>query len=124
MATVTAERLVEIRVLFRAPDLDGLWGIPYSMRPGQQPGDIWRAHHKWETPQPGWYGSRQVDISDWLWLGQAGWYGSMSQEEIQAMRYYLRTLPAQAIPLYSNEWCDLTDLQSRSGRKRQNEDRD
>lgn len=31
-----------IRVLFLSPNF-GLYGIPYDMRPGQQPGDLWRS---------------------------------------------------------------------------------
>jgi hypothetical protein len=57
------------------------------MRPGQQPGDLWRAKRDFMSPPPGVLGSKPIDLSDWIWLGQPGWWGSMSvsqQAEVQA----------------------------------------
>jgi hypothetical protein len=41
-------------VLWRQPDILTLWGIPYAMRPGQSPADIFAAQ---PFPRPGWLGS-------------------------------------------------------------------
>lgn len=108
---ITKEKLQSIKVLFRAPN-GGLYGIPYEMRKdcGQQPRDIWRAHHEYEPPRPGWYGSKQVDISDWIWLGwDGGYHGGLDIPDVELVREYLKPLKElDAIPLYSGEWTSLT----------------
>lgn len=87
-----------------------LWGIPYDMRPGQQPGDLRRAHRDYVPPPPGWYGSKQIDLSDWVWLGSPGWYGSMSREEQAEVKAFLDRLPKDAIPAWPEEWTKLSEV--------------
>lgn len=88
---ITRETLKNIKVLFRTPDSLALYGIPYNMREdcGQQPGDLWRAYRDYEPPPPGHYGSKQIDISDWVWLGTPGWFGHMTTEEIEVVKEFL-----------------------------------
>lgn len=83
------EKLKSIKVLFRMPDSLALVGIPYDMRPGQQPRDIWKAFRDYTSPKPGHYGSKQVDISDWIWLGTPGWFGDMTAEEVAAVKDFI-----------------------------------
>lgn len=62
--------LATIRVLFRRDDSLELFGIPYEMRPGQSPRDLWRAGR----------------TDGWIWLGSPGWWGhldSVAQHEIR-----------------------------------------
>ena len=49
-----------IKILFRSPDTLTLWGIPYEMRPGQSPGDLWRSNSHPDTlaQARGIYGGR------------------------------------------------------------------
>lgn len=84
------EQLSKIIVLFRQPDTNCLYGIPYVMRPGQQPGDLWRAGR----------------TEGWVWLGSPGWYGDRTRDEAAAIRQWLagRDLPQQP-----NEWCRVEE---------------
>ena len=87
--------LASIRVLWRDRN-GGLWGIPYGMRPGQSPHNLWDSTtlvrlntngmdlgHR--TPAPG-------PRPGWIWLGGAGWYGSMTADQIQAVQAFLAPL--------------------------------
>jgi hypothetical protein len=91
-----------LRVLFRCPTSFTLWGIPYEMRSGQQPGDLYRA--AW----PGGRGSslpRKVERAapaDWVYLGSPGWF--QGSEAYQArVREFLATL--ETVPGHPWEWC-------------------
>ena len=102
-------KLDTIKVLFRDPDTFALWGIPYEMRPGQQPGDLWRARRDYTPPPPGHYGSKQIDLSDWIWLGTPGWWGSMSKAgQVEAQAFITRAQEADAIPMGPYEWVSLS----------------
>ena len=81
--------LESICILYREPDTLSLWGIPYDMRPGQQPADI-------------------ADRAGWVWLGSPGWYGSMSPGEIEVVRAF-RDRWLSAIPGGPNEWSRLVE---------------
>lgn len=87
----TPENLAKIKILFRTSDTLILWGICYDMRAecGQQPKDI---SEEWR--------------GDWIYLGQPGWFGSMSREEIDATKAFLAER-ADEIPSGPNEWCRL-----------------
>jgi len=65
-----------IRVLFRAPDALTLWGIPYDLRPGQAPIHLWKSEHS--SARRGW-----------IYLGEPGWYGSLSRERIDQIKAFL-----------------------------------
>ena len=97
--------LAKIRVLYRDGNL-GLWGIPYDMRPGQAPRDIYRAHAEYVPPRPGWYGSKQVSIADWIWLGSPGWYGSKTSEQVEAIKAFLERYD----PLVPGSWHEWSRL--------------
>jgi hypothetical protein len=106
--------LDSIKVLFRAPDTLALYGVPYRMRPGQQPGDLWRAHRDYPVipgslgpAYPG-YGSRQIDLSDWIWLGQPGSWGSITSADQEAITAWLDSL-GPVVPEGPYEWSDLTE---------------
>lgn len=86
----TAENLARVRALYREDETGSLWGIPYVPRPGQSPRDIDR----------GWRG-------DWFWLGQPGWYGEMTREEIEAAKAFLLEYRDE-IPRDCHDWCILT----------------
>lgn len=40
-------KLQTVRVLWCEPETLRLWGIPYDLRPGQQPRDLWRESAAW-----------------------------------------------------------------------------
>lgn len=102
--------LSSIKVLFMAPDTLTLWGIPYEMRPGQQPGDLFRAHRDYVPPKPGHYGSKRIDLSDWVYLGEPGWFGSMSAERRAEVEAFLASIPKDAKPHGPYEWTRLADF--------------
>lgn len=108
---VTDAMLASIRVLFRRDDSLCLYGIPYDMRPGQSPGDIWRASkayrprasiYEMQAPHRDW-------TSDWIWLGSPGWFGSMSPEAIVRVKAWLAERKAKdEIPGGPFEWNPIT----------------
>lgn len=101
---ITQRDLYGIKILFRAPDTLALWGIPYEMRPGQQPGDLWRAAHDTDLmsrARPG-YDPRK----GWIWLGSPGWYGHMSDKEIALVDDFLRPL-GDLVPQNPYEWSEI-----------------
>lgn len=85
----TRENLARIRVLFRDADTLSLWGLPYEMRLGQAPRDVHRNHR-----------------GEWIWLGQPGWFGSMTPEERRAVEEFLAAHDDK-IPRGAYEWCTL-----------------
>lgn len=84
--------LSSIRVLYRAPDTLCLYGIPYKMRPGQSPRDIW--------------GYRDHPEHGWIWLGSCGWFGDMSKERQAEVKAFLRAHHDE-IPQWPFEWVPL-----------------
>jgi len=102
------DKLAEVRVLWRQPDTLGLWGIPYDMREGQSPNDLARAHRNWEAPRYGHYGSKRIDLSDWIWIGQPGWWGSWTKADVAALKSWLASpRVAENIPDGPCEWTTL-----------------
>lgn len=101
------DKLQTIKVLWRQPDTLTLWGIPYRMREdvGQQPYDLWKAHRDYVLPKPGWYGSKQIDLSDWIYLGEPGWYGNLSKEDQAAIEQFLAKHDVPGGPC---EWSDIS----------------
>ena len=91
--------LRKIKILFRTADL-ALYGIPYDLRPGQQPIHLWRAHQDY-VPNPGQYGSRRIDLSDWLYLGSPGWWGNLSKDDQTAIQAFLE---GKDVPGNPYEW--------------------
>ncbi len=83
------EKLKSIVVLWRQPDLLTLWGIPYDMRPGQQPYDLWKAWRDYVPPLPGWYGSKRICLDDWVYLGEPGWWGTLTREDQKLIEEFL-----------------------------------
>jgi len=103
-------KLAAIKVLWRRPGTLCLYGIPYLMREGQSPYDLWRAHEEWKAPPPGHYGSKRIDLSDWIWLGSPGWWGSYSKADHTAIKAWL-DLPhvKPCIPGNPCEWSPLDE---------------
>lgn len=96
--TITPETLASIKVLWRQPDTLALWGIPYAMRAGQQPYDLWRSTSYPATLAQGISGARIEAPGprfDWVWLGSPGWWGSMTAAEQALVTAWLagRDLP-------------------------------
>ena len=97
-----------IKVLFRAPDSLALYGIPYNMRPGQAPGDIYHAYRAYIPPPYGTYGAKCVDISDWIWLGgSTGWWGSMTRDQQADVQAFLAR-QGDLVPENPNEWSEVS----------------
>jgi hypothetical protein len=103
-------KLAAIKVLWRRPGTLCLYGLPYLMREGQSPYDLWRAHEEWKAPPPGHYGSKRIDLSDWIWLGSPGWWGSYSKADHAAIKAWL-DLPhvKPCIPGNPCEWSPLDE---------------
>jgi hypothetical protein len=83
------ERLASIQVLYRQPDTLALWGVPYRMRRGQQPHDIPQQYRR-----------------DWIWLGQPGWWGSMSRDWQADVKRWLARHKSD-LPQGPNEWSEV-----------------
>lgn len=103
-----------IRVLWRQPDLMSLWGIPYAMRPGQSPRDLWEGRQISDVLAlaAGHYGqmiSFPGPHEGWIWLGQPGWWGNLSSETQAAITAFLEPLrKADLVPTGPGEWQDVT----------------
>lgn len=109
---LTKAKLDGIVVLWRQPDLMALWGIPYSMREGcgQTPKHLWDARDR-DMRRPvrsGAHQSNPVDLSDWIWLGQFGWWGSLLPEEQATIRVWLS--PLEMLGLVPQGPCEFVDL--------------
>lgn len=87
--TITSQLLDTIRVLYAMPDTLSLYGIPYQMRPGQAPRDIFEKFRH-----------------EWIWLGSPGWFGSMTKAEISLVREFLTTFKND-IPQNPHEWTKI-----------------
>lgn len=85
-----------VKVLFRRDDSLCLYGIPYEMKPGQQPGDIWRSIRDapYRSPADCWragapYSQPTLPPEGWIWLGSPGWWGTMAREEREEIERFL-----------------------------------
>lgn len=83
---ITQAKLDTIRILYCAPDTLSLWGIPYQMREGQAPRDIYERFR-----------------GDWIWLGTPGWFGTMTEREIVIVKASLNVVKDN-IPQNPHEW--------------------
>lgn len=108
---ITDAMLASIRVLFRRDDSLCLYGITYDMRPGQSPGDIWRAskRHTPMTTARDWEHAarwpRSDFTSEWIWLGSPGWWGHMSRESQARVKAWLAVRASRdEIPDGPFEW--------------------
>ena len=112
-------RLARVRVLYREPDTLALWGIPYEMRRevGQTPRHIvqgyeerlerWRRHLGRYAP---WTPAPSDPRGEWLWLGQPGWWGTVSAEDRLVIEPWLARLRARdLIPGGACEFVQLTE---------------
>lgn len=82
--------LSSIRVLWRCPGSMGLFGIPYEMRAGQSPRDLYDVGN----------------VSDWTWLGSPGWWGSLSGPYQKRVAAFLGSL-GDLVPEGPGEWSEL-----------------
>lgn len=93
--------LRSVRVLYRDRNLQ-LWGIPYDLRPGQSPRDLFDSrtepvlgtHYGQARSAPG-------PRADWIWLGAPGWYSTMSPGERNETKAFLAGLD---VPKNAHEW--------------------
>ena len=100
-------KLAAIKVLWLQPDHLSLWGIPYRMRDdvGQTPNHLRRAYDEWVQPPYGTFGSKRVDLSDWIWLGSPGWWGNLSKADRAVIEAWLAQPHVKAsIPQGPGEW--------------------
>ena len=116
---VSKPDLDKIVVLWRRPDCMSLYGIPYAMREGcgQTPKHLWNARER-DLRRPvrsGVYQSKPVDLSDWIWLGQPEWWGSMLPEERAAIEVWLS--PLDMLGLVPTGFCEFVDLRKAFGGK-------
>jgi len=104
-------KLDGIRVLWRTGSGSmELYGIPYEMRIGQGPRDLVDA----EWPgllQPGdWRATprkqRGEAPSDWVWLGTPGWYGNVTDIELEEIKAFL-VRNSEYVPMNPGEWSVL-----------------
>lgn len=100
--------LNSIRTLYRQPDTLALWGIPYDMRPGQNPRDLWNASRPdvllaraggrlgamMHAPGP---------LDDWIYLGCPGWWGSIEEADQKRIAAWLAR-HAELVPENPCEW--------------------
>lgn len=106
---VTKTDLDKIVVLWRQPDLLALWGIPYAMREEcqQTPYHLWQARNA-DYRRSYCDTTKRVDLSDWIWLGQCGWWGSLLPEERAAIEVWLSPLEMlRLVPTGPYEFVDL-----------------
>jgi len=99
-----------IQVLFRSPSFGHLYGIPYAMRPGQGPADLWNSrrlqrYNGRTTPNPG-------PGEDWVWLGAGDWYGTMAAEDVAAVKEFLAEVGSW-VPETPGEWATREDWEGR-----------
>jgi hypothetical protein len=106
---ITKADLDEIVVLWRKSDCLSLYGIPYAMREscGQTPRHLWDAQNADYRRSP-MDTTKRVDLSDWIWLGSPGWWGSMLPEERTAVEVWLAPLYTFGlVPGNAYEFVDL-----------------
>lgn len=113
---ITPEVLANLKVLYRSPDTLTLYGIPYEMREGQSPRDIYEyakrsqqealerpQHILAAKPQP-------FPPKDWVYLGEPGWFGHSNEADAQAAKAFVDKLGRDA-PGDPHEWVRVADLQ-------------
>jgi len=116
--------LSEIVVLWRQPDTMALWGIPYDMRPGQSPRDLYEGRKVPDTlaAARGWYG-RTIPSpgprEGWIWLGSPGWWGNLDQRSQDTISSWLDGVTAGNrldLPQGPAEWILVSDLALKQAR--------
>lgn len=107
----SVENLATIRVVYLAPDTLTLCGIPYEMRPGQNPSHLWRASRRPAPPTTAaaWEHAARYPHNDWtdawIYLGEPGWYCTMTREQITLAKAFEAKLKASDLmPGYPHEW--------------------
>lgn len=105
----TIELLAAIRVVFLTPNSLTLCGIPYEMREGQEPRHLWKAAKEHKPYRVGDYHAPCVDWTDgWVYLGEPGWFGAMTREEIVLAKAFIARLEADGLmPGNAYEWSRL-----------------
>lgn len=83
---ITREVLDSIQVLYRDPDRGSLYGIPYEMREGQSPTDLWRGRTRQDPLHmpPTYLGYTIPDPGPregWVWLPHTSYRAHLSEEE-------------------------------------------
>lgn len=108
--------LAEIRVIWRQPDTMALWGIPYEMRPGQAPRDLYNGRRvNTSIPSCGIYRSESSPgvREDWIYLGSPGWWGSMTKEDQAAVTSWLDLVTGgrpRQLPQEPSEWIRVAEI--------------
>lgn len=104
--------MTTIRVLWRRPDTLTLYGIPYSMRPGQSPRDLYEGRRSADTiaRAQGYHGATMRSpgpLDGWIYLGEPGWYGNRTEAQRREIDRFLSCLSRDEIPSGPSEWIDL-----------------
>lgn len=117
--TITNVLLATIRVLWRRADTMELWGIPYDMRPGQSPRDLYMGRRIPDTlaQARGYHGATIKEPGvreDWIYLGAPGWWGHLTAEEQRTVEAFLAPLRALGlVPGGPYEWAPIQNPLSR-----------
>ena len=107
-----ADRLSSVRILFRAPETLALWGIPYELRPGQSPRDLWDSTSIADTlaHARGVYGATirtPGPREGWVLISPApGWWGSMSRDDQAEAKAFIAE-HKESVPEHAYEWSSL-----------------
>lgn len=99
--------LSSIRVLYRQPDTLALWGIPYDLRPGQSPRDLWNAPRPDVLARAAGRSGAMIHapgpLDDWIWLGCPGWWCNIERADQQQIAAWLEKL-GDLVPDNPCEW--------------------
>lgn len=103
--------LAAIKVIYRQPGTLALVGIPYDMRPGQQPRDLERGREVaviayYRAAATGCAGCPWPEPLGWVWLGTPGWWGDIPREDRAEIEVWLRGL-GDLVPVNPGEWARI-----------------
>lgn len=114
---ITKELMDSIQVLYRDPILGNLWGIPYNMREGQEPTNIWNGKTMQDPmhPPPVYRGYTVPDPGpqeDWVYLADA-FVEVLSPEERKIIEEFFAPIEEKGwMPKGFREWVTRKDWES------------
>ena len=95
---VSSRDLAKVKTLYRHADTLALYAIPYDMRPGQSPRDLW-----YSTA----FGRQPGQWPEWLYLGSPGWWGHLDADSQRTITAWLSAL-GNRVPEGPYEWTVLS----------------
>ncbi len=113
-----AKRLEGVRILFRSPDAGGLWGVPYLMREGQAPYDLWKARKDFlnNLSFAAYDYRRSLDedvqkrlaLEDWVLIPEFEWDYRSEEDKRDALAFLEKW--KGSIPKGPREWVVLEEI--------------